>query len=290
MKRALFIVLGLILVAIVVIQARSVQANAGAAPAAPHTAPLAASINAEGRVTTYPGAQVVVSTDFAGTITRLLVDEKSHVHAGDVIAEIRANDVHASIDQSLAQVNEANADIQLAEVELERAQQLYAGQVGTKQAVDRAQRDLDSARARRDTALADSRRLEATLVKSVIRAPITGTVILRHVQPGESVKEQTPIVTIADLTRVRIEGEVDEFDSGHVHIGAPVTVRAEGYDAQSWRAVIEEIPDSVVPRRLKPEDPGRPTDTRVLIVKVALQEPTPLKLGQRVELEISRQK
>jgi len=40
-------------------------------------------------------------------------------------------------------------------------------------------------------------------------------------------------------------------------------------------------------RRLRPQDPGRPTDTRVLAVKVALAEPTPLKLGTTVELRIA---
>ena len=49
---------------------------------------------------------------------------------------------------------------------------------------------------------------------------------------------------------------------------------------------MEEIPDAVVGRRLKPQDPGKPEDTRVLLVKIALSEPTPLKLGQRVEIRI----
>ncbi|HVH07318.1 MAG TPA: hypothetical protein VNE71_15100, partial [Myxococcota bacterium] len=39
-------------------------------------------------------------------------------------------------------------------------------------------------------------------------------------------------------------------------------------------------------RRLKPQDPGKPEDTRVLLVKIAFQEATPLKLGQRVEVRI----
>jgi hypothetical protein len=50
---------------------------------------------------------------------------------------------------------------------------------------------------------------------------------------------------------------------------------------------VEEIPDTVVGRRLKPQDPGKPEDTRVLLVKIAFQEPTPLKLGQRVEIRIA---
>jgi HlyD family secretion protein len=93
-------------------------------------------------------------------------------------------------------------------------------------------------------------------------------------------------VTIADLNRVRVEAEVDEYDVGRVVLGAPVTVTAEGFSGASWLGRVEEIPDSVVPRRTRPEDPSRPADTRVLLLKIALSSRTPLKLGQRVEVEI----
>lgn len=70
-------------------------------------------------------------------------------------------------------------------------------------------------------------------------------------------------------------------------LGSPVTIRAEGVTGVSWKGHVEEIPDEVTARKLKPQDPGKPTDTRVLLVKVAIDEPTPLKLGRRVEVEIS---
>jgi multidrug resistance efflux pump len=92
-------------------------------------------------------------------------------------------------------------------------------------------------------------------------------------------------VTITDLRRLRIDAEVGEFDVARVRLGAEVTVRAEGF-GQSWRGKVAEIPDRVVPRGLKALDPSRPVDTRVLVVKVELSEPVPLKLGQRVEVEI----
>jgi len=63
-------------------------------------------------------------------------------------------------------------------------------------------------------------------------------------------------------------------------------VTAEGYDGKSWTGVVEEIPDAVSGRKLKPQDPGKPEDTRVLLVKIALKEATPLKLGQRVEVAV----
>src|SRR5262249_53505680 len=119
-----------------------------------------------------------------------------------------------------------------------------------------------------------------------IVAPIDGVVIAKRVQSGETVDAGAALVELADLSRVRVEAEVDEYDAGRVSVGAPVAVQAEGFDGRSWSGRVEEVPDAVSGRRLKPQDPGRPQDTRVLIVKVALAESTPLKLGQRVEVEI----
>ncbi|MEO8034858.1 MAG: HlyD family efflux transporter periplasmic adaptor subunit, partial [Acidobacteriota bacterium] len=94
-------------------------------------------------------------------------------------------------------------------------------------------------------------------------------------------------LTIADLRRTRIEAEIDEFDAARVSPSSKVTVTAEGYDGQQWTGRVEEVPDSVTSRRLKPQDPSKPIDTRVLLVKIAMAEPTPLKLGQRVEVRVS---
>jgi RND family efflux transporter MFP subunit len=289
MKKTFLFLAGFVVIGATAFQARSFSANAKNNTATPSAAAAVRShrITAEGRVTTYPGAQVVVASDVAGTVIRLLVDEKSYVRAGQIIAEIRAEDTRAAIAQARARVNESVADVRLFEAEVSRADQLYESKVGTKQAADRARRDLDAAISRRETSLADARRLEAVLDKTVLRAPITGVVTQRFVQQGESVKEQASVVTIADLKKMRIEAEVDEFDAGRVRLGSEVLVKAEGYDGQQWKAKVEEIPDAVVARKLKPEDPGRPTDTRVLLVKVALLEKTPLKLGQRVEMEIN---
>ena len=128
------------------------------------------------------------------------------------------------------------------------------------------------------------RRLEALVEKTVITAPIDGVVITRHVHAGETIEAGDAIVTVADLKKTRVEAEIDEFDTARVRLGANVDVTAEGF-GRTWRGTIEEIPDAVVNRRLNPQDPSKPIDTRVLLVKVAFAEPTPLKLGQRVEVQ-----
>jgi RND family efflux transporter MFP subunit len=243
-------------------------------------------IRTEGRVVAYPNAEVDVGTDVAGTIVYLPVRERDYVHKGQVIAEVRSDDLRASMRSAEAHASEEEANVRLYEIEVERAKKLYEGKVGTLQALERAQRDLDAARARVNTAHADVRRWEALIDKTRIVAPISGTVLTRPVAPGESVKEGTTLMTIADLKRVRVEAEVDEFDVGRIRRGIEGVITAEGLDGQNWKTKIEEIPNSVVQRNLRPEDPGKPVDTRVLLVKLAFEKPTPLKLGQRVQVEI----
>lgn len=303
LKKSLLPVFGLLITLLLVNQmwtargGRSLDLKslgAAAEPAMPEPAesapvsPATGGVVAEGRLVTYPGAEVVVGTEVAGTLVRLLVQEKDHVRQGQLVAEIKADDTRAELAEARARVAEAEADIRFADLDIERADRLLAGKVGTQEAVDRARRNKDAAYARRSTALAAVDRLEAVLAKSRLVAPIDGVVIARPVDAGEHLEAGDAVLTLADLDRTRIEAEVDEFDAGRVALGSPVEVTAEGYDGQAWKATVEEIPDAVVARRLKPQDPGRPSDTRVLLVKVALAEPTPLKLGQRVEVMIAR--
>ncbi|HSU66155.1 MAG TPA: hypothetical protein VLJ39_04770, partial [Tepidisphaeraceae bacterium] len=68
--------------------------------------------------------------------------------------------------------------------------------------------------------------------------------------------------------------------------GGRAFITAEGFPGVRWPATVEEVPQIVVTRQLRPQDPGRPTDSGVVLVKLALPEPTPLRLGQRVEVRI----
>jgi RND family efflux transporter MFP subunit len=302
LKKSLLPLLGLSLTLALVLQmrgphgllaGRSLAGLTSSSPASADAAALTAStaegnrVIAEGRLVTYPGAEVVVGADIAGTLVRFLVTEKQAVRKGQLLAELRADDLRAELAEAKARVDETDADIRFADVDAGRAEHLLAREVGTQEAVDRARRNRDAAYARRDTAQAAVRRLEAVLAKTRIVAPLDGVVIARHADAGERVDAGDPLVTVADLRKTRVEAEVDEFDAGRVALGVPVVITAEGWSGRSWGAEIEEIPDTVVTRRLKPQDPGRPSDTRVLLVKIALTEPTPLKLGQRVEVAIT---
>jgi HlyD family secretion protein len=245
-------------------------------------------IRAEGRVVTYPGAQVVVGADVGGRLRALPVTEKMRVKKGDLLAEIDADEQKAALAEARRRVAEAEIDMKYFETELTRSQSLLATSAIATASVDRSVHERDGARARHDVAVATAQRLATLVGKTRIVAPIDGTIIARFRDPGETLAPGAELLTIADLDKTRIEAEVDEYDAGRIALGAPVTFAAEGYGGATWTGKVEEIPDAVTSRRLKPQDPARPTDTRVLLVKIALDAPIPVKLGQRVEVEIRR--
>jgi HlyD family secretion protein len=277
------IAVGLGLVGLTVLQARG--------PALPTPSAVASEpglVSAEGRVVTYPGYEVVVGTERAGRLVRMEVEEGRSVSKGALVAELESEELRASLAESEAKVAEAEAEVHLAELNLKRRHDLAEEKIVAPNDLDQARRDLETAGARRDTAQATVARYQAQIRKTRILAPIAGVVIARHTHAGETLDAGARIVTLADLGRLRIEGEADEADAGSLSLGASVTITAEGFPGQSWRGRVEEVPDSVTLRRLKPQDPGRPTDTRILAVKVAFSEATPLRLGTTVELKIQR--
>lgn len=278
--------------------------------------PPPATIRAEGRLEAEPGAHVVVGTEMAGTVIVLAVKDKQEVKKGQLLVEIRADEQRAALlemeaqrhlalteeKQAIAEERAAIANLKLAETQLERARNLTAERSMSQEQLDRAQRDRDEsearldqarariagARARASAAEAGADRLRAVVERARIASPIDGVVLAHQVEEGETVKSGDQLVTVADLERTRVAAEVDEFDAPGLHEGADVKLSIEGVPGKSFRGCISEIPDEVVPRQLKPEDPGRPSNTRVVRAKIALLEKTPLRLGQRVEVAIAR--
>lgn len=282
------LVLGTLLVGVAVYEWQQVKTGQVISSAQAKSGPeLPQNVLAEGRVAVPPGAEITVGAELNGKLTRLLVKELDTVKAGDVLAEVDVKEQQAALNEAWARVKEAGADVDFTSRERRRSQQLWNSNVVAEATLDRSVHDSTAAESRRSSLLAGAARISANIAKSKIVAPIDGTVTQRFADAGEMIAAGAPLVTLTDLSHRRIEAEIGEFDVGRVRIGADVTIRAEGYD-QRWRGRVAEIPDRVVPRALKALDPSRPVDTRVLLVKIELSEPVPLKLGQRVEVEVGR--
>jgi RND family efflux transporter MFP subunit len=272
-------------------QSRGAYADVKSADGARDSARKIASnrIVAEGRVVARPGADVVVGTEDGGTIERVLVNERSHVRKGDLLVEFRSTAQEAALAEAKAKLTETEAQHTYQHRQMNRTLKSDTTSKAYQAELDAAHRDLDTAIAQRRAAIAAVKRCEAALARTRLTAPIDGTIVAQFVQPGETVAAGARLVEIADLSQVRVEAEVDEFDIGRLLLGAEAAISAEGADDKAWRGRVEEIPDRVVERETRPDDPGRPSDSRVLRVKVALDERVPFKLGQKVDLEIQTQ-
>jgi RND family efflux transporter MFP subunit len=244
-------------------------------------------ILAEGHVVPCPGAEALIGAEMTGTVARVLVNEKASVHKGDLLVELRGDEIRAAAEEAVAHVSEIDAELaQLAQEQkrLDRDRDRDAQWTEAKEQLD-ARRN--ATRARRAAAVAAYRRIEAEFARTRLRAPIDGVVVSRSVNPGETVVLGTPLLRLVDLSRLRIEAELDEYDIPRCQPGHSAKITASGYMGQSWPGTVEELAEHVTPRRLRPEDPGRPSDTRILPVRIAFDAPTPLKLGQRVEVEVA---
>ncbi|WP_306600844.1 efflux RND transporter periplasmic adaptor subunit [Geothrix sp. 21YS21S-2] len=257
------------------------------AQARPQPAPAAPSaLRCEGRVAAYPGADLVVSAEYGGRLASLPVRELDRVRAGQVLARLDSREQEASLASARARVRELEAEGRFLDLELRRQQRLLAAGVVGQRAFDDADSQLRLSRARREAALATAAQLEAALAKLTLVAPFSGVIVERLAQPGELLAPGGRLVRIADLDRLRVEAEVDEYDLPSLAVGREVAIEVEG-TAGTLAGRVEEVPAAVSLRRLKPLDPARPSDIRVALVKVALPREARLKLGQRVELAIA---
>ncbi len=238
-------------------------------------------IRAEGTLVAYPGAEVVLSAETAGRLVVVNGFERMPVKQGDVLARINVEEQEAALLEARRTEQAADVDLVFFGRELVRTRTLAASAAAPASALERGVHDRNVALVRRDLARATVQRLAAVVRKGAIVSPIDGVIIRRMLSPGEMVVVGAAIFVVADLTRTRIVAEVDEYDVGRIELGLEAVVRAEGHRG-SWRGIVEEIPVLVTSRLLVPSDPARPSDTRVLLVKVRPEESLPIKLGQRV--------
>ncbi|MCP5518462.1 MAG: efflux RND transporter periplasmic adaptor subunit [Verrucomicrobiales bacterium] len=241
---------------------------------------------AEGRVVAYPGSEVAVGAEISGILVSVSVAEKSAVQQGEVLAVIDSQLLEAEVAEAEALATAREAELAWARRMLERRTQLAGRNAATPEDLDTAQLDLELALARTRAAEAHVDLVRTKLAKTSIAAPLAGVVIQRHRDAGEIVLPGDPVVTIADLNRLRIEAEVDDYDVGRVALGQEATITAEAFPGKRWSGRVEEVPDRLGEKRLRPMDPARPTDAWVLAVRITLPEGSPLRLGQRVEVEL----
>jgi HlyD family secretion protein len=218
---------------------------------------LTVTVTATGTV--QPTNEVEVSSELSGIVRSVMVDYNSAVETGQTLAELDTDKLKATVDSSRAKlqavkakVSEAEATVLETKLERDRQERLVAKKVGAEQQLEtadaahkRALAALESAKADVAAAAADLALNETNLGKAEIRSPITGIVLSRNVEPGQTVASslQAPVLfTIAeDLTKMEVQVDVDEADVGNVKEGQKATFTVDAYPDKKFTATIREL-------------------------------------------------
>jgi HlyD family secretion protein len=216
---------------------------------------------------------VSVGSQLSGQVDAVKVDYNSEVKPGDVLATIDSKTFAAKVTQARADVAaaeaalanqeaalvKAEAVLKLAERNIERQRTLAAKGFAAQSALDTATRDaevgqaditvakaqIESAKATIKQRKAQLDQAEIDLERTEIRSPTDGTVISRTVDPGQTVAAslQSPeLFKIAqDLSRIRIEAQVNEADVGGISEGNPATFTVDAYPDRQFEGKVTQV-------------------------------------------------
>jgi ABC exporter DevB family membrane fusion protein len=155
------------------------------------------------------------------------------------------------------------AQVQEAEAELRRAESH----------VQQAQAELGVARAAVDSTL--------------VEATVDGKVTRKLVEPGEAVDVSMPLMVLGDMQKIIVKAEVDETDVGKLALGQKAEITADAYPGRVFPGNVYEIGQAVGKRKVRPEDPAKIQDMKVLETKIEVIEGADeLKLGMTVDVRV----
>ncbi len=188
---------------------------------------------------------VEVGTQVSGTIARILVDYNEPVRAGQVLAVLDTTMLSASVRDARAGVVRARALHDQAVRDYEREQNLHENDLISDAQLSDTQTAVETARAGVLSAEASRDRSRANLRYAVVRSPITGTVIMRNIEPGQTVAASfsTPTLFIIadDLSEMEIHALVDESDIGVIREGQSVRFTVEAYMDEEFTGVVRQV-------------------------------------------------
>lgn len=201
------------------------------------------SVTANGSLT--PVQLVEVGSQISGVITDIKVDFNSRVKAGQVVAQIDPATYERALGQSEAELANAVAGEELAQLNFNRGEELIKANLISKSEFDQLRVNLSQAKAQVKTRQANVERAKVDLARTTIHAPIDGVVITRRVEAGQTVAAtmNTPtLFTIAnDLRNMRIEAAVSEADVGGVEEGQKVQFTVDAFPGRTFQGNVKQV-------------------------------------------------
>ncbi|HEX5337464.1 MAG TPA: efflux RND transporter periplasmic adaptor subunit [Gallionella sp.] len=201
------------------------------------------SVSANGTIN--PVTLVNVGTQVSGTVKKLYVDFNSKVEKGQILMELDDALLAAQLKQSQANVQSATASLELATASEARTRSLFAQEYVSRLELDTAVQAKKAAEAQLQLTRAQLEKDRANLAYSVIRSPVSGVVVARNIDVGQTVAAsfQTPtLFQIAqDLAKMQIDSSFAEADIGSIRVGQAVRFNVDAFPNRPFKGAVKQV-------------------------------------------------
>jgi RND family efflux transporter MFP subunit len=211
--------------------------------------------------TLQPVDQATVKAKVSGEIRQVTVREGEAVKAGQVVVRFDTADLEAKLTDRIGALESSRAQLGLAEKTRAQNQQLLKQNFISQNAYDSAESNLSVTQGTLKSNEAQVQLARNALRDAVAVAPLSGTVAKRHVQPGEKVSFDAPLVTIVDLTRMELQAMVPANDIPELRADMKVGLTIDGFGDRRFTGTIERI------------NPTTEAGTRAILVFIRIPNP-----------------
>ncbi|MDR2554656.1 MAG: efflux RND transporter periplasmic adaptor subunit [Fibromonadaceae bacterium] len=247
MKVRLKILIAILLLAVAIgifcIYKKSSKNNMSLEIVYPSIGDIVQTITATGRL--QPIDQVDIGTEVSGTVSKIYADFNQQVLKGQVLLEIDPLKAKVRVEQTKASYRAAANEMQYQRRNYKRIQELF--QKGSVAATDMetAEYRYKNAQSNLTSAKSNLEQAELDLENCIIKSPITGIVLNRSVEAGQTVAASLSAPTLftlaRDLTQMEVKTDVDEADIGQVKAGQKVEFSVDAYPGDKFDGVIQEV-------------------------------------------------
>ena len=192
-----------------------------------------------------PVSLVNVGTQVSGRVKKIYADYNDQVKKGQVLLELEDELFKAQIAASLGNVKNNEASLELAKANEMRMRSLFEKEYVSKQELDQSVQALKSAEAQLSTTRAQLKRDQTNYSYSIIKSPVSGVVVDRVVDVGQTVAAslQTPtLFKIAqDLSKMQIDTSFAEADIGRIQVGQVAKFNVDAFPNTNFEGVVKQI-------------------------------------------------
>jgi RND family efflux transporter MFP subunit len=188
-----------------------------------------------------PVNQSTVRSKVSGELRQVMVREGDTVRAGQAIARFDTADLEAKLADRMGAMESSRAQLALAEKTRAQNLALLKQNFISQTAYDSAESNLSVTQGTLKSNEAQVQLARIALRDASVTAPLSGIVAKRHVQPGEKVPFDTPLVTIVDLTEMELQAMVPANDIPELELGMKVTLAIDGFGERRFTGTIDRI-------------------------------------------------